>query len=859
MHAKAIKAEKNGNHREALRLFQSSLSSKDTSSSITQLKNNDIQRVINTLYGVKGSDQTMSMWKDAPLMSKTKPPLIQFYACTQMGRCIYRHGGIDFGSPNSLPDNNDVWEFDIDKRTWRVVEVKTGIGSNVPEHRSAHTMFSWKGDLYIWGGMQEFGGQRHVAKPDLYRLKMKGQKTPQWELVKTKHRPPGRSEHAGVVYRGKYYITCGNFGAVGPGNDTWCLNLSNFKWASLRNGNGPVKRHCHNMWAANNKLYVLGGRIAVRGSSGELSNCSSPSIEEFVSYDLETKTWSTVDIIGDDRPHDLSEYTVLPLYKEELDDDPSTIIVFGGYREVELARLNEGDVEGRLKAQYGEEWRAYTIPYISRLLRFDVKTNVWKRLQPIKDVLPKAQSIACVDKVENGVIHLLIGEGYGIDPEFDKTSEENKEEIKRIIAADACAPDIPEVKAENYHSPKASNKMYEIMITEAFGDADLKNCWSWDIYRLADNKLPRLRIAIAPYSPTLHNMIDLTYEDFLHSGADAVLPNDEQNLLGVRVQLHGLVGRKELNGMVARCGYWMAATERYQVFLPLYESDSSISVKPSNLNLAGPVTPEELARVSITPSAYPRRFPKVGMAVQILNDSTSLRIVRPLMEEILDAPVWDEDTKLNQLFDSYLGPVSGKAQIILRTIGKIEPKTRSGFACVITAAKFTRPKNSKQAKHAKNMEIYVNFLRDLKERDTVRVQGFEAKVAKVDDSMVLKECGEWLKLTVKLDGVLPPVTRELIISPHVTVRCLHDQVLTAVMGWASNFHAYAFRKIPFIVDELNHDISLSSTMKICDSLEVMKESCWMGPKVECGMLLQIAIDQETHLVILNTLLGIYST
>ena len=51
-------------------------------------------------------------------------------------------------------------------------------------------------------------------------------------------------------------------------------------------------------------------------------------------------------------------------------------IMNSGYREVELSRLNEGDVEGKLKAQYGEEWRAYTIPYISRLLRFDTNTNV---------------------------------------------------------------------------------------------------------------------------------------------------------------------------------------------------------------------------------------------------------------------------------------------------------------------------------------------------------------------------------------------------------------------------------------------------------------------------------------------------
>ena len=72
--------------------------------------------------------------------------------------------------------------------------------------------------------------------------------------------------------------------------DTWVLNLSNWKWSPLKDG--PITRHCHGMWAANNKLYVLGGRTNHKIDGPiTLTNTilGNPAIEEFVSFDLESK------------------------------------------------------------------------------------------------------------------------------------------------------------------------------------------------------------------------------------------------------------------------------------------------------------------------------------------------------------------------------------------------------------------------------------------------------------------------------------------------------------------------------------------------------------------------------------------
>ena len=120
-----------------------------------------------------------------------------------------------------------------------------------------------------------------------------------------------------------------------------------------------------------------------------------------------------VDItVGDDsdRPHDLSEYTVLPIYPGANNDEPSSIIIWGGYGERKL------ETDEEFKARYGDEHNEFTQPYRSRLLRFDVATHVWKKLKPTAQVLPKAQSLAAVDTCENEIIHLLIIGGYGFNP-----------------------------------------------------------------------------------------------------------------------------------------------------------------------------------------------------------------------------------------------------------------------------------------------------------------------------------------------------------------------------------------------------------------------------------------------------------
>ncbi|EJK63017.1 hypothetical protein THAOC_16349 [Thalassiosira oceanica] len=88
----ALAAEGEGRLREAHRLLRS-VHGADERASVRARIEKDIRRVVVAMFGVKGSDQTMSVWSDAPLQTKTQPPLILFYGTCQIGRRVYRFGG----------------------------------------------------------------------------------------------------------------------------------------------------------------------------------------------------------------------------------------------------------------------------------------------------------------------------------------------------------------------------------------------------------------------------------------------------------------------------------------------------------------------------------------------------------------------------------------------------------------------------------------------------------------------------------------------------------------------------------------------------------------------------------------------
>lgn len=252
----------------------------------------------------------------------------------------------------------------------------------------------------------------------LYCLSLNKSTPPTWEVVKTAMKPPGREYHAGVLYKDKYYVTGGNSGLLGYDltKDTWVLNMSSHKWAMLQDG--PVERFCHGMWAVNDTLYVLGGRRLHMDVLGFYPERAPYTLERFISYDIKSKSWSEEPIIGS-RPFDISEFTVLPLFNNDSqNDDASSVIIWGGYHEFQV----DGPAavytnEATLKPLYGEEWREFKTQYVSRLLRFYPDTMAFVKLRPTVNLLPKAQSFGAELSTQRNCLELIIGGGYGFTGE----------------------------------------------------------------------------------------------------------------------------------------------------------------------------------------------------------------------------------------------------------------------------------------------------------------------------------------------------------------------------------------------------------------------------------------------------------
>ena len=411
IYAKARTAEKQRNYKDALKLLQSV----PLNIAAEQLQL-DIERNIEFVYGMKGSDGRVSVWNHMPLTKEVQPEPLQFRAWVRVGRKLFMHGGYNFMDKDlskRKPLLDEVWELDLDSRKWTLL---TTTGKS-PGPRSGHDMFAYKNSLYIWGGT----GPAGAADTKLYRmdLSMSSKCTTNsytWEQIKTKgFRPPPREEFAGVIYRGKYYISGGNVGTLVRTDDLWCLNMSSLKWSVLKSG--PKKRANHRMFAARGKIFTLGGRNFAENTQN--IHLTDHSIDDFDAYDIEKKSWSRVPIYGD-KPYDISEYCILPIFCKEPDDndeEPTSIIVWGGYSAVDTTRGDPTTKER--EAKYGQEANDFAIPYRKRLLRYDIDLNVWTLLDPTFQVHPKAEAYAAELETNNGQTMLLIGGGYGFT---DKTA-----------------------------------------------------------------------------------------------------------------------------------------------------------------------------------------------------------------------------------------------------------------------------------------------------------------------------------------------------------------------------------------------------------------------------------------------------
>ena len=115
----------------------------------------------------------------------------------------------------------------------------------------------------------------------------------------------------------------------------------------------------------------------------------------------------------------------------------------------------------------------------------------------------------------------------------------------------------------------------------------------------------------------------------------------------------------------------------------------------------------------------------------------------------------------------------------------------------------------------KHHKLYTDFVIAQRKTDATRVHKFEENIAAISVSEVATKCGEWLRLKVRVDGLTPAISRDILVKPEVSMQGLHHHILCPALGWKSYSHHYAFRKSRKIED-------------CCDA--TCNHEIWVGPK-----------------------------
>lgn len=388
--------ERQGEYRSALHaivLAENELEAKIGPPSVssamwTQIKM-DEQRLLEAVYGVKGSDGCMSFWERQWFAEDDiQPPATVFYAWARHKNVIYRYGGCFFQNVEQIPTLAEMWAFDLDTRKWR----KVPTSGNSPGPRAEGAAVVYKDSFYIFGGKAPTGGGNKLCRLDLMTFR--------WEVIKGKGlRPPQCLGSAMFVYKDTLYLHGGMTMSYSYCSDLWAYSFASDMWRHVSVGGTPRKDHC--IWAAHGKIFVFGGEVP-------RPECPSPydvkTIQEMEVFDLHTQKWSALRCAGVD-PWMIEEFTILPLYRGQT--EASTIIIWGGY--AHPGHPNYDDAEA-FSQQYGEEFREWLLPYRRRLLLFDTTTLTWTKLEPANkvDVMPSGKSVVDAFGKESAINCLLM-------------------------------------------------------------------------------------------------------------------------------------------------------------------------------------------------------------------------------------------------------------------------------------------------------------------------------------------------------------------------------------------------------------------------------------------------------------------
>lgn len=206
----------------------------------------------------------------------------------------------------------------------------------IPFKLYGHTVVSYKGFFYLWGGRSDAYGCRQT----LHRY---NPATNLWSIVTTFGQCPARDGHTAIVWDDYMFI----FGGYEEreqrfSQETYSFHFPTNTWSKLKTfGKPPQYRDFHTACVLDGRMYVFGGRS---DESGQTHTNHDLYDDKLHFLDLKSMEWNVVKPSNNDQPCGRRSHTMWTF--------KGFVYLFGGYNSISNVHFND-------------------------LWRFDPTTNSW--------------------------------------------------------------------------------------------------------------------------------------------------------------------------------------------------------------------------------------------------------------------------------------------------------------------------------------------------------------------------------------------------------------------------------------------------------------------------------------------------
>lgn len=196
---------------------------------------------------------------------------------------VWRNKMIIFGGYNGKERLNDTYEYDLDRREWRVVVPEQDAA--VPSPRDCHSAVLYKDRYFvIHGGGDGFRWLQDTWQYDLL--------TSTWQEIKVENSecslvPSGRAGHSAVAC-GEKMILFGGWNGRRTLNDLYEFNFQTKSWTSIpHQGDAPQARDSHTATLYKDQMIIIGG------GDGKVR------LNDIFVFDIKKRFWRKFNTLGE--------------------------------------------------------------------------------------------------------------------------------------------------------------------------------------------------------------------------------------------------------------------------------------------------------------------------------------------------------------------------------------------------------------------------------------------------------------------------------------------------------------------------------------------------------------------------------